>query len=585
MHSTQILLSIATFSLFHGQAELIPETITNVTDASHGFSAWRRASVQPQLVVPLEPQGVRNETFVDGNTFYLVYNPGLRPLPFQLEVGNETKNARESWPRTNFLYTLKETLYKRNYWSLVPRDKGMHYRLMDKADKKWVGVVPHEDLFLSFEQCKPLYSCLFFTLARLSPQIGGAQDQTFMPEFRECVTSKTGALDFMVCPLVMATNLGSYCDLEGVTLSSIFGNLTIDNDIKTFADGGPDSDGQWWPGTEVITDFNVTLLPSQLFDNQSKVEEIYKALRGLWWPNKRLPFATALGQQALGDQSFQCSLASPCSPTLTCGGVGARSSSMNQRTHPSTWAYLALVSLKNINSQLSNEYIGVKGSAILASLKTISIQEFFPQPKSGIDIGDIISAFAGAFAMFSGIAPGISQGASAVAAVGGFLAATANPPTQRVIPQEIFADSIEAVYQAMISGLDYITDTLFTGGSIGNLNIVDMMAKGAWVENAALQRVSNIEEAFRVELISRSIDRLWKTPTSNKMFVLFVQTPDCAADTSGPPDLKYCGDGGVYYSYNFIEGGDGIGYLGYPWGAEKMRDELKIEPQVRDPAC
>lgn len=41
-------------------------------------------------------------------------------------------------------------------------------------------------------------------------------------------------------------------------------------------------------------------------------------------------------------------------------------------------------------------------------------------------------------------------------------------------------------------------------------------------------------------------------------------------EKSGPQDSKYCADSGVYYTYNFIETGDMGGYLGYPWGGEKL---------------
>ncbi|KAI4208984.1 MAG: hypothetical protein LQ351_008046 [Letrouitia transgressa] len=125
----------------------------------------------------------------------------------------------------------------------------------------------------------------------------------------------------------------------------------------------------------------------------------------------------------------------------------------------------------------------------------------------------------------------------------------------------------------MINGLDNITDTLFNGSNIGDFNISVVIAQGAWVENTVLQRVSNIEESFRIELISRSIDRLWKTPTSNKMFVLFVETADCDGDNTGPPELKYCGDGGVYYAYNFIEGGEG-------WIAEASAKTYRISQKA-----
>ena len=72
------------------------------------------------------------------------------------------------------------------------------------------------------------------------------------------------------------------------------------------------------------------------------------------------------------------------------------------------------------------------------------------------------------------------------------------------------------------------------------------------------------------------------------MWVLFVNTGDmppstvnCDNDFTGPQDMKYCGDGGVYYAYNFIEKGDHMGYLWYPWGAEKMKSKIKIDPKVR----
>ncbi|KAL9045336.1 MAG: hypothetical protein Q9214_001605, partial [Letrouitia sp. 1 TL-2023] len=487
--SLQTVISILMFLALSKGARIPPGTIPNVTDASQNFSTWRRVRMDPQTVVPLEPDGVRGGT-----------------------------------------------------------------------EPKWDTPAPHADLFSGFENCGP-------------------QDETFMPEFRQCATKKSRDLDFLVCPLVLRTDRGNGCDYQNLRLSRIFYNLTIDDDIRNFMDGGPDSDGQWWPGTEIITDYPITLLPHQRFDNQSNVEGIYSGFKETWWPNRKLPFATALGQQALRDQSFQCSLASPCAPLLSCDAVGSLSPSMGNRVDPTIWAYLALVSLKNINSQLSNIYIGIKGSAILATLKTFTIQDFFPQPKKSFDIGNLISAFASAFSILGGFVPSVGVGAEAVSAVGGFLAATANPAIQRQVSQEIFADSIEVIYQSMINGLDNITDSLFNGSNIGDFNIVDMMAHGAWVENSVLQRVSNIEESFRIELISRSIDLLWKTPTSNKMFVLFVETEDCDADITGPPDLKYCGDGGVYYAYNFIEGGKGLGHLGYPWGADKMRDELKIEPK------
>ena len=105
---------------------------------------------------------------------------------------------------------------------------------------KWHTPAPYTDLFSSFKLCKPLCSCLFFTLSDFT-QIGGPQDETFMSGFRECVTNNTRDLNFVECPLVLRTDQRGYCGYQNVRLSSVFNNLTIDNDIRNFVDGGSDS--------------------------------------------------------------------------------------------------------------------------------------------------------------------------------------------------------------------------------------------------------------------------------------------------------------------------------------------------------
>ena len=44
----------------------------------------------------------------------------------------------------------------------------------------------------------------------------------------------------------------------------------------------------------------------------------------------------------------------------------------------------------------------------------------------------------------------------------------------------------------------------------------------------------------------------------------------CTEDQSGPPDSKYCGDGGVYYLYAFDESDHFAGYVDYPLGAQLL---------------
>ena len=86
------------------------------------------------------------------------------------------------------------------------------------------------------------------------------------------------------------------------------------------------------------------------------------------------------------------------------------------------------------------------------------------------------------------------------------------------------------------------------------------MAHGVWLNDSALTKLTDIETNLSLEILSRSIDALWKTPPSNKIWILYVELMDdlstpsaCLADTSGPQDSKYFADDGVYYAYNFVE--------------------------------
>ena len=136
------------------------------------------------------------------------------------------------------------------------------------------------------------------------------------------------------------------------------------------------------------------------------------------------------------------------------------------------------------------------------------------------------------------------------------------------------------IYDTLLKVMNDAIDTLFAGRSIqdqhGSFNITDMLKGGTWATPRNLTDLSELGRQVKTEILSRSINSLWKTEFSNKMWVLFVDhqedksTAKCMADTSGPPDSKYCADGGVYYTYNFIEGGGEAGGLHYPWGGKDL---------------
>ncbi|KAI9892007.1 MAG: hypothetical protein M1814_002202 [Vezdaea aestivalis] len=91
---------------------------------------------------------------------------------------------------------------------------------------------------------------------------------------------------------------------------------------------------------------------------------------------------------------------------------------------------------------------------------------------------------------------------------------------------------------------------------------------------SSLTPLTTLTNATAKEMFARSINALWKTPTSNKIYITFLNLEDptnekCGNDASGPRDSQYYSEQGVYCLYNWIEQpGLGIGsYLYYPWSA------------------
>ena len=101
--------------------------------------------------------------------------------------------------------------------------------------------------------------------------------------------------------------------------------------------------------------------------------------------------------------------------------------------------------------------------------------------------------------------------------------------------------------------------------------------------------MDEIELQLKIEILSRSIDQLWKTRPFNKNWVTFIDLNDnvnqtrCKADNTGSQALKACGDGGVYYTYSYIEKDSLRGEVDHPYGWDKLK-KYDIEPSVRIPS-
>ena len=245
---------------------------------------------------------------------------------------------------------------------------------------------------------------------------------------------------------------------------------------------------------------------------------------------------------------------------------------------------------------MSNQYVAIKGALGVLALDTFIIGDFYPSPDQSFNIVNALTGLGTIFSILSGfvpvIGPGLAATGSILPAIGTFLGDAASTKSDPLVGQKEFAPKVRELYTNYVDTLDESGNMLLNGDKIttasGDFDIGDMMAHGVWLNTSALTKLTDIETNLTLEILSRSIDALWKTPTSNKIWVLYVNldddpstTPACLNDTSGPPDSKYCADGGVYYAYNFVEDGDGRGHVDYPWGGDQLQEKFGISLNVR----
>ena len=310
--------------------------------------------------------------------------------------------------------------------------------------------------------------------------------------------------------------------------------------------------------------------------------------KGVWWFGKKPESSLSryLGQTLLGIDNFECSLESKCKISLDCRLIGPRKAvglGYSGEILPSGWGYLVLKSLMNINDQLYNHYSGIKDAGIRAILDNFNIDKFYPNRDQQFDIRNALLGLGTGLAIAGGFAPKLGPvlgpGSAILPAIGGFMGNRIAELSNPIVAQQTFAPRLEEIYNDYVFALNNATTTLFQGDQIRGKDISTMMGNGSWVRTSTLTPVSIIQEQLKAEILSRSIDALWKTPPVDKLWVLFVDlkdvegsTANCALDMQGWRNFSYCGDGGIYYAYRYVEGGHLTGHVDYPYGTTSLAD-------------
>ena len=299
-----------------------------------------------------------------------------------------------------------------------------------------------------------------------------------------------------------------------------------------------------------------------------------------------------IGRSLLNDGALSCDLNNPCTDEKTCDQVGSWTAIALGKTgqvYEALWCYLFYAGFRNLNQQLANQYNELQHAIESLALDAFNIDTYFPKPNQDFDLLDAFSGLGGLFTILGGfipfVGPGLEVAGATANAIGtvasgisGFLGTAVAASTDPLRAQKIFSEKVLAFYRAYLAALEDAVYRLFRGETLGEnpgFNVTDMLANGVWLSPNSIQNVSDLNQKIRVEILSRSIDSMWKTFSSNKMWVTFVDLNDsangtkCLADASGPNSSKYCDNGGVYYTYNFLES-NYAGEVGYPWGAQSL---------------
>ncbi|KAI4282776.1 MAG: hypothetical protein L6R38_002698 [Xanthoria sp. 2 TBL-2021] len=278
---------------------------------------------------------------------------------------------------------------------------------------------------------------------------------------------------------------------------------------------------------------------------------------GVYWEGRREgeSVAEALGRQFWNIDGKTCTIKNPCEPVLECSKVGSFTAvGLGNYEKPMRipWVFFVSSALSNINKQLRNQYDELKDAIESLALDTFSIDDFFPKKSQDFALQNSLAGIGGLFSILGGFVPvagpAIAAAGTIASGVGTFMANSIAESSDPLEAQKVFSQKVLDIYNGSLHAMDDLVEKLFKGDPIpgpvpGNFTILDMMKNSTWVDPKALTKVSDLNNKLRKEALSRSIDSLWKTRTSNKMWVLFTDLGDDDANSatcdSGTSLLSY----------------------------------------------
>ena len=259
---------------------------------------------------------------------------------------------------------------------------------------------------------------------------------------------------------------------------------------------------------------------------------------GMYWEGRRSSetLAETIGRQFWGQPGVTCSIDFPCQAPTNCSKVGSFTAiGMGKSNQPAklAWVFLVSSAFTNINQQLVNQYNELKNALGNLALDGFTIDDFQETSSQSISLGGL-TGLTGVFTILGGFIP---TGGPATEATGTIASGAATFLSSSISSGDLseatksFSETVSSYCAELRSGLEDLIAKLFAGDQIpgpgpGSFNITDMMKNGTWVDPKVLTGVSDMPGKIRTEILARSVDSLWKVPTSNKVWVIFNDLQD-----------------------------------------------------------
>lgn len=373
--------------------------------------------------------------------------------------------------------------------------------------------------FSSFEECRQLYDAFDSIFYNSGFLLGGAEFSDALDSIIQARYPRDGSTQIELrCPFGLRQVSDDGTDIKTASKDSCtlrvddptaWEYFSVDHNLIAFQQGRIDEDYVRYNYFDSLSDPIDTSVSPFARHNQFRNSSFSTTLRSI--------MGAGVG--------LKCTLKNPCLLPPDCAATGTRYyATRGKPIYHSRWSYLAIWAIRNINEQLNNQYVAVKGAAIEATLDTFNIDDYLPKPNKDFGLFNALTGLGAVFGAVGGflppvIAPLAGSLGAIIPAVGAEFerSIAADPVYGALVNQKKFAPIVRRIYKNFVDTLDSVATDLLDGKKIGGeADILDMMKDGVWLNPDQLLEVRNFLRNTEIGLIVKHRSAARKTKYSLK---------------------------------------------------------------------